>query len=302
MTHPFTGGKNRPCIMGILNVTPDSFSDGGLYDSVAGAISHAVELHEQGADIIDVGGESTRPGAQRVPAEQEAERVLPVISAIIARGIPVSIDTMNSRTAMLAADAGVSIINDVSGGLADPEMFRVVAATGLHYIAMHWRGHLVADPATAESATANPATATGSDYDSVVTDVRTELKARIAEMIVWGISPELIILDPGLGFSKTADDNWQLLRHLSELGTLGYPVLVGASRKRFLGELLPEDAPATDRDPATAVISALAAQHGAWGVRVHDVKSTRAALDVWAAWNGASRPNGTPALNDGSPA
>lgn len=286
MTHPFTGGENRPCIMGILNVTPDSFSDGGLYDSVAGAITHAVELHEQGADIIDVGGESTRPGAQRITAEQEAERVLPVISAIIARGIPVSIDTMNSRTAMLAADAGVSIINDVSGGHADPEMYRVVAATGLHYIAMHWRGHLNADVSNT------------SDFDSVVTDVRTELKARIAEMIVWGISPERIILDPGLGFSKTADDNWQLLRHLSELGTLGYPIVVGASRKRFLGELLPQGAPATDRDPATAVISALAAQHGAWGVRVHDVKSTRTALDVWAAWNGASHTNAGLAAND----
>lgn len=293
MTHPFTGGENRPCIMGILNVTPDSFSDGGLYDSVAGAIAHAVELHEQGADIIDVGGESTRPGAQRITVEQELERVLPVISAIIARGIPVSIDTMNSRTAMLAADAGVSIINDVSGGLADPEMYRVVAATGLHYIAMHWRGHLAADPATADSATT-----AGSEYNAVVTDVRTELKVRIAEMIVWGISPERIILDPGLGFSKTADDNWQLLRHLSELGTLGYPVLVGASRKRFLGELLPQDAPAADRDPATAVISALAAQHGAWGVRVHDVKSTRTALDVWAAWNGVSRPNAGLVAND----
>jgi dihydropteroate synthase len=298
MTHPFTGGENRPCIMGILNVTPDSFSDGGLYDSVAGAIAHAVELREQGADIIDVGGESTRPGAERITAEQEAERVLPVISALVARGIPVSIDTMNSRTAMLAADAGVSIINDVSGGLADPEMYRVVAATGLHYIAMHWRGHLAGDsaaanPAATNSAAANPAAtnsaaANGGGYDSVVTDVRTELKARIAEMIVWGISPERIILDPGLGFSKTADDNWQLLRHLPELATLGYPVLVGASRKRFLGDLLPQDAPVTDRDPATAVISTLAAEHGAWGVRVHDVRSTRAALDVWAAWHGIS--------------
>ena len=260
--------------MGILNVTPDSFSDGGLYDSAATAIAHAVELHEQGADIIDVGGESTRPGATRIPVEQEAERVLPVITSLVKLGIPVSVDTMNSGTALLAASAGASVINDVSGGLADPEMYRVVASTGVHYIAMHWRGHLGAESATTTS------------YTSVVGDVRTELKARIAEMIVWGISPERIILDPGIGFSKSSADNWELLRHLPELRTLGYPILVGASRKRFLGHILPNDSAVTDRDAATAVVSALAAQAGAWGVRVHDVRSTRAALAVWSAWNG----------------
>jgi len=273
--------------MGILNVTPDSFSDGGLFASVDTAIAHAVELHEQGADIIDVGGESTRPGASRVPAEQEAQRVLPVISALVERGIPVSVDTMNSSTALAAVDVGVNVINDVSGGLADPEMYRAVAATGLHYIAMHWRGSLEANPTGVHA--------------QVVTDVRTELKARIAEMIVWGISPERIILDPGLGFSKTAADNWELLRHLPELTTLGYPVLVGASRKRFLGALLPQSATVTERDPATAVISVLAAQAGAWGVRVHDVTATRAALDVLAAWTGENALNGAPVVGNGTP-
>jgi dihydropteroate synthase len=265
----------RPRIMGILNVTPDSFSDGGLYDSTRSAIEHGVVLHEQGADVIDVGGESTRPGAERVSSALEQERVLPVIRGLVARGIPVSIDTMSAQTAVAAAEAGVSVINDVSGGLADPEMYRVVARSKLHYIAMHWRGHLGA------GAQSNPH---AEEYDSVVADVRNELKQRIAELLVWGVKPNRIIVDPGLGFSKTAEHNWQLLAHVSELATLGYPVLIGASRKRFLAPFAAEDAPASDRDPATAVVSALAAGAGAWGVRVHDVESTKAALDVWTAW------------------
>jgi dihydropteroate synthase len=257
----------RPRIMGILNVTPDSFSDGGLYDTTAAALEHSVSMHAQGADVIDVGGESTRPGAERVSADEEQHRVLPVIRGLVERGIPVSIDTMRASTALAAAEAGVAMINDV---------YRVVAQTRLHYIVMHWRGHL-GDGADATGLDAQ-------DYESVVTDVRNELKQRIAELLVWGVKPNRIILDPGLGFSKTAQNNWELLRGLPELTTLGYPVLIGASRKRFLAPLLAEDAAPADRDPATAVISALAAQAGAWGVRVHDVASTKAALDVWTAW------------------
>ena len=263
-----------PRIFGILNVTPDSFSDGGQFPD---AVARGVELIAQGADIVDVGGESTRPGAERVDAAVEQERVIPVIEGLVAAGVPVSIDTMNASTALAAAAAGASVINDVSGGLADPEMYRAVAQTKLLYIAMHWRGH-----------------STGMDdlavYDDVVTDVRTELKARLAEMFVWGIDPAQVVLDPGLGFAKTAEHNWQLLSRLDELATLGHPLLVGASRKRFLADVLPEGATTADRDLPTAVVSALAAQSGAWGVRVHDVPSTRAALDVSAAWqNGRAR-------------
>jgi dihydropteroate synthase len=265
----------RPRIMGILNVTPDSFSDGGHFAGADEAIAHALDLVAHGADLIDVGGESTRPGAARVSVADELDRVIPVIRALAERRIGVSIDTMNAETAAAAIDAGAEIVNDVSGGLADPEMYRLIAETGVTYIAMHWRGHLDgSDDAT---------------YRDVVGEVRDELKARISELIVWGVKPRQIILDPGLGFSKSAAQNWALLGHLPELGTLGYPILVGASRKRFLADLLADDAPATDRDPATAVISALAAQAGAWGVRVHDVAQTKAALDVWGAWErGAS--------------
>jgi dihydropteroate synthase len=259
-----------PRVMGILNVTPDSFSDGGQFERVDDAIAHGVELREQGADVVDVGGESTRPGAHRVPPAQEQARVIPVIEALVAEGVTVSVDTMNSETALAAANAGASIINDVSGGLADPEMYRTVAATDLTYIAMHWRGH--------STEMANLA-----QYDDVVTDVRTELKVRLADMLVWGINPDRIVLDPGLGFAKTARHNWALLARLDELSSLGYPVLIGASRKRFLGKLLPKQAPSTERDLATAVISSVAAQAGVWGVRVHDVPSTQVALSVYAA-------------------
>jgi dihydropteroate synthase len=259
-----------PRVMGILNVTPDSFSDGGQFEHVDKAIAHGVELRDQGADVVDVGGESTRPGAVRVPPAQEQARVIPVIEALTAEGVTVSIDTMNSETALAAAKAGASIINDVSGGLADPEMYRTVAATDLTYIAMHWRGH-----STEMSSLAH--------YDDVVTDVRTELKERLAEMMVWGINPDRIVLDPGLGFAKTSQHNWSLLARLDELSSLGFPLLIGASRKRFLGELLPTDAPITERDLATAVISSVAAHAGAWGVRVHDVPSTQVALSVYSA-------------------
>jgi len=257
-------------IVAILNVTPDSFSDGGQFAGIDDAVARGIELHSQGASLVDVGGESTRPGAERVPVGTEQQRVLPVIRELVAAGVPVSVDTMNAETAWAAARAGVSVINDVSGGLADPEMYRVVAESGLTYIAMHWRGH----------STNMQSLAT---YDDVVTNVRTELKARLAEMIVCGVDLGKVVLDPGLGFAKTAQHNWQLLARLDELQTLGHPLLIGASRKKFLETF---GAQPTDRDDATATISALAAQAGVWGVRVHDVAKTRAALDVAGAWIG----------------
>lgn len=267
----------RPAIMGILNVTPDSFSDGGKFHNFDDAVAHAVSMVDAGASIIDVGGESTRPGAQRLPIEKEQARVLPVIRELVAREIPVSVDTMNSATAVAAVDIGAVLINDVSGGLADRGMARVVAETGVDFIAMHWRGHSADMDAAAV-------------YTDVVRTVREELKHRVAELIVVGVRPDRIILDPGLGFAKTAQHNWQLLGRLRELGTLGHRILIGASRKRFLGDLLPEDAPTSDRDPATATISALAAESGVWGVRVHDVGGTLAALEVWEAWNAGRAP------------
>jgi dihydropteroate synthase len=263
--------RPRPRIMGILNVTPDSFSDGGRWNSVDDAIEHGALLHSEGADLIDVGGESTRPGAVRVSPDEEQQRVLPVVRELSARGIRVSIDTLNSSTARAAAEAGASIVNDVSGGLADEEMFRTIASLDTDYIVSHWRGH---------SDNMNEL----ANYNEVVGDVRTEIQRRVAELIVWGVDENRIIVDPGLGFAKTAAHNWKLLGNLDRLASLGYPVLIGASRKRFLADLLPGDATVEQRDPATAVISALAAQAGVWGVRVHDIETTKAALAVWSAW------------------
>jgi dihydropteroate synthase len=263
--------RARPRIMAILNVTPDSFSDGGRWNSVDDAIEHGALLHAEGADLVDVGGESTRPGAVRVSPDEEQQRVLPVVRELSDRGIRVSIDTLNSSTARAAAEAGASIVNDVSGGLADPEMFRTIASLDTDYIVSHWRGH---------SDTMNEL----ANYNEVVGDVRTEIQRRVAELIVWGVDENRIIVDPGLGFAKTSSHNWKLLGNLDRLASLGYPVLIGASRKRFLADLLPGDATVEQRDPATAVISALAAQAGVWGVRVHDVETTKAALAVWTEW------------------
>jgi dihydropteroate synthase len=263
--------RARPRIMAILNVTPDSFSDGGRWNSVDDAIEHGALLHAEGADLVDVGGESTRPGAVRVSPDEEQQRVLPVVRELSNRGIRVSIDTLNSSTARAAAEAGASIVNDVSGGLADPEMFRTIASLDTDYIVSHWRGH---------SDTMNEL----ANYNEVVGDVRTEIQRRVAELIVWGVDENRIIVDPGLGFAKTSSHNWKLLGNLDRLASLGYPVLIGASRKRFLADLLPGDATVEQRDPATAVISALAAQAGVWGVRVHDVETTKAALAVWTEW------------------
>lgn len=265
--------NERPYIMGILNVTPDSFSDGGLYRSFDDAVDHGVHMFEAGANIIDIGGESTRPGAERLSVDKEQARVMPVLTELVARDIPVSVDTMNAATAAAAIEAGAVLINDVSGGLADRGMPRVIAETGVDYVAMHWRGH---------SANMDKLAV----YNDVVRDVRNELKHRIAELLVAGVQEERIILDPGLGFAKTGEHNWQLLGRIREIETLGHRILIGASRKKFLGALLPGDAPTSDRDPATSVISALAAESGMWGVRVHDVAGTLTALQVWEAWNG----------------
>lgn len=258
-------------IMGVLNVTPDSFSDGGLWLEPDAAIEHGLELVAQGADLVDVGGESTRPGALRVDPEEERKRVIPVIRELVAHGVTVSADTLNASTARAAVEAGAAVINDVSGGLADERMPEVVLETEAQYVVMHWRGRLDAADSRAV-------------YQHTVPEVRAELSARVTELLRRGVDPAKLILDPGLGFSKNGRHNWQVLAGLHEIETLGYPVLIGASRKRFLGALLPEGAPAEDRDAPTAVISALAAQAGAWAVRVHDVPSTRMALDVVRAW------------------
>jgi dihydropteroate synthase len=254
-------------VMGILNVTPDSFSDGGRWASTDAAIAHAFQLTAQGADLIDVGGESTRPGAARVAPADEQGRVVPVIAELARQGITVSVDTLNSETAQAAAAAGATIVNDVSGGLADPLMASVAARTGLTYIAMHWRGHAQEMDALAQ-------------YRNVVTEVRDELAARVAALVAAGMSRDKIVLDPGLGFAKRAGHNWELLAHLDAFDELGLPVMVGASRKRFLSEVTDADAPIAARDLPTAVISVLAAQAGAWAVRVHDVAGTRQALTV----------------------
>ena len=271
----------RCVVMGVLNVTPDSFSDGGRYVDRGHAVAHGVAMRDAGADVVDVGGESTRPGAGRVDAETEAARVLPVVRDLVAGGVRVSIDTTRAAVADAALEAGASLVNDVSGGLADPSMARVVATARVPWVLMHWRGH---SDRMAELAS----------YEDVIGEVRSELVARADAAVLAGVDPDRIVLDPGLGFAKTAAHNWALLRRLDVLVALGFPVLVGASRKRFLGQLLAEAdgtvRPLPGRDTATAAVSALAAHAGAWGVRVHDVDSTMDAVAVAAAWQlGASR-------------
>lgn len=258
--------------MGVVNVTPDSFSDGGDYFDPETAVAHGLQLVADGADIVDVGGESTRPGAARVDPDEELRRVVPVVRELAAAGLTVSVDTMRAATAAAAVEAGAVIVNDVSAGLADTEMAPLVAATGVRYVAMHWRAH--SDQMDARAV-----------YADVVAEVRTELQTRLEALLAAGVAPSQLIVDPGLGFAKHGEHNWTLLRHLDTLLTLGFPVLVGASRKRFLGALLPDGAPVTDRDLPTAVVSALAARAGAWAVRVHDVRSTVRALSVVSAWD-----------------
>ncbi|MFE2750371.1 dihydropteroate synthase [Actinosynnema sp. NPDC059335] len=256
--------------MGVLNVTPDSFSDGGRYLDLDDAVAHGVAMFRRGADLVDVGGESTRPGADRVPPEVEARRVAPVIRALVAEGVPVSVDTTRAEVARAALDAGASIVNDVSGGLADPGMAPLVASAGVPYVLMHWRGHSRRMDRLAV-------------YDDVVRDVRDELCRRVDDALAAGVASDAIVLDPGLGFAKNAEHNWRLLHGLGSLLELGFPVLVGASRKRFLGALLGDRAP-DGREDATAAVSALAAFNGAWGVRVHDVGRSLDAVAVARAW------------------
>ncbi|MCS5732343.1 dihydropteroate synthase [Herbiconiux daphne] len=266
-------------ILGILNVTPDSFSDGGLWLDRDAAVRHALGMVSRGADIIDVGGESTRPGAARVAISEEQRRVLPVVRELVGQGVTVSIDTMNAQTASAALDAGATIVNDVSGGLADPEMDDLAVHSGARFVVMHWRGHSDGMNDLAR-------------YDDVVADVVGAIEYRVAELIVKGADPAKLIVDPGLGFAKNGGHNWQLLGHLDRLAALGLPVLVGASRKRFIGDLLPGGAQLVERDLASAVVAALAAHEGVWGVRVHDVSITRAALDVTDAWARGSGARG----------
>lgn len=266
----------RTTVMGILNVTADSFSDGGRYLDPEAALNHARELVAAGADIIDVGAESTRPGATRVPADVEAKRVAEVVGLLHAESIRTSVDTMRAATAQAAAEAGVDMINDVSGGLADPDMYRVMAETGLPVCLMHWRAE--------RFESASGAADHGGD---VVRDVR-EVLARLADSAVdAGVASSQITVDPGLGFAKTPEENWALLHALPEFIAGEYPVLVGASRKRFLTAIRAERGlghSPIDADPATAAVTALAAQAGAWCVRVHEVAVSRDAVDVAAAW------------------
>lgn len=267
-------------LLGILNVTPDSFSDGGVWGDPAAAIDRGVELFELGADYVDVGGESTRPGSTPVDEAEERRRVLPVVAGLSDRRVPVSIDTMHASVARAALDLGAQLVNDVSGGLADRGMAPLVAASGVPYIAMHWRGGADA-----------PA-----EYRDVVADVKADLKARVAELLIIGIDPAQLIVDPGLGFAKKPSHNWALLGHLDEFAGLGAGVLVGASRKRFIGKLLPGDAPVEARDAPSAIVTALAARSGAWGVRVHDVAASRLALDVWERWEYGAGADVMPAI------
>lgn len=263
-------------IWGIVNVTPDSFSDGGRYLDVDSAVARGRKLHADGAAVLDVGGESTRPGAERVDPAVEQERVLPVIAQLAADGIRVSIDTLNASTADAAVRAGARIVNDVSGGLADPGMLAVVARSGADFAIGHWRGFSSDMYARA-------------DYHRIAREVAGELQERVGEAAAAGIAPSRVILDPGIGFAKAGAQNWDLLRGLDEIVALGPRVLVGTSRKRFLAETLAEagggEVTEARRDLATAVTSALALRAGVWGMRVHDVAATRDALVIARAWD-----------------
>ncbi len=277
---PGLPAPDRCLVMGVVNVTPDSFSDGGAWYGAEAAISHGLELAAQGADIVDVGGESTRPGAQRISAEEELRRVGPVIIALVRAGVPVSIDTMRAQVADFALEAGARLVNDVSGGLADPQMPRLVAKAGVPYVVMHWRGHSHDMMRRAV-------------YEDVVREVRDELRRRVDTVVGEGVDPSLIVLDPGLGFAKRPEHNWSLLTRLGDIGRLGgsgpaFPVLVGASRKGFLGKLLaaPDGTLRSmrGRDGATVAVTGLAAVAGAWCVRVHEVPPNADAVRVAAAW------------------
>ena len=280
----------KPLVMGVLNVTPDSFSDGGKFNSVDSALDHARLLIMGGADIIDIGGESTRPGANRISVSEETARVIPVIEAIVAElvasnrtDVLLSIDTMNAETAAAAVAAGAKIINDVSGGQADDQMFSVAASTEATLVISHWRGFSQTMDSLA-------------NYKDVATDVATELEVQIEAAIAAGVKPSQIVIDPGLGFAKDIEQNWKLVARLDEIEKLNYPILVGASRKRFIAGVLDSDLEAESpnisndrRDVATAVLTALLLQRKLWGIRVHNVIATNDAISVVAALRSAEQ-------------
>ena len=274
--------RDRTLLMGVLNVTPDSFSDGGRWAAPEAAAAHARELITQGADIIDIGGESTRPGAQRVDLDTEISRVLPVVRALLADGTDgtgtagsaiISVDTIHAATAEAAIDAGAHIVNDVSGGLADPAMHGLIARTGVVYVCQHWRG----DPENMDRLTDYPG--------GVVSGVEAELRERLSELDAAGVDRSQVVLDPGLGFAKTHAQSWDLLAATSRLiADLGRPLLVGSSRKRFLAQAAEAEATPVQRDAVTAATTALAAAAGAWAVRVHEVPANRAAVRTASLW------------------
>ncbi|MGW1468839.1 dihydropteroate synthase [Streptomyces sp. NPDC002308] len=269
---------DRCAVMGVVNVTPDSFSDGGRWFDTTAAIKRGLALMADGADLIDVGGESTRPGASRVDEDEELRRVVPVVRGLVAEGAVVSVDTMRARVAEQAVAAGGVLVNDVSGGLADPDMVRVVAETGAPFVVMHWRGF-------SESMNARAV------YTDVVGEVVAELRERMDAVVAGGVAPERIVIDPGLGFAKDTAQDLALVAHLDALRALGRPLLVAASRKRFLGRTLagPDGTPppARERDAATAAVSTISARAGAWAVRVHEVRASADAVRVCRAVEGA---------------
>lgn len=267
----------RCAVMGVINVTPDSFSDGGRWLESRTAIDHGFALMEQGSDLVDIGGESTRPGAERITEEEELRRVIPVVTELASAGVPVSIDTMRASVALASVEAGAAIVNDISGGAADDDMYATVARLGVPYVAMHWRGFST----EMENLT---------DYDDVVSDVIAEIMVRVNAAESAGIDPRRIAIDPGLGFAKKMHHNWEVLRGIDQFVELGYPLLIGAARKRFLGYAMAVDGeprPVDQRDAATDAVTALSAAHGAWCVRVHTPRGSRDAVEVVQAWKGA---------------
>src|SRR5918993_1866969 len=274
MSFPAVSGLPQPgrtLVIGVVNVTPDSFSDGGLWFESRDAIDHGHELLNEGADIVDVGGESTRPGADRPTVEEELRRVLPVVSELAATGAVISIDTMRPEVAAQSVARGAAMVNDVSGGRADPAMLHLVAELQVPYVCMHWRGHSAGMQNMAH-------------YTDVVVEVIAELRQQVAAALSAGIAAERLIIDPGLGFAKTGEHNWQLLQRMQELEVLELPILAGVSRKAFLGTLLADaegrPRPALDRDVATTALTTLLATAGIWGVRVHSVRANRDAIAV----------------------